>query len=633
MDTINIWQVIGYGSVAGSGGLAAVGFGAGWGLSSNANSQNDQVALVSLAGGLVAFQYRFAGVTLNAFVTANLANQNGRVTAAAPDGPSGQPGPDQSFQIVVTGDGKFAIYLPSQGSYITIYPYADPDYGGVYPLTIAGPVTDVAQAARFYANGINRPVPLDLLTLTKNVPGIDFSGLRLMSMDLSGYDFQNCNLQDVLFGGSTLSNANLQGASITGTNFVQVDFTDAKLQNLNFEKSFLGATTFARANLTGSNLLGQDLSVSSGTILSGAIMNGATLYTANLTGQDLTSVTLPIPLTPNAFYAPTLAGVTLLASQLGLQWQGLTLTSVTIQNIPSSLTSLNAAGLIWPNGSFQNCNLSQANFAGATLDGANFGDATLDNVNFQGSTLTGAMFNGASLNKTNFAGAQMAATNLTACNLTEASFVGATLGGVTGTKAATLALTFVTNCDFTAANLFGVDFDNATLFGGSNKLNGSANLQQANFANSFMINADFSGAILSGTNFDNACMVGVNLNNANFSAVEGALASSLTSAFLQGAQFEGTNLAGANLQLANITNTAGTLQVQFYYEGILTQPLPQNYGAEPLPNAQAFSNDTICPNQLTYAENVSQGLSIAQMLVVPNQPTNWSPPIRAERQT
>ena len=223
----------------------------------------------------------------------------------------------------------------------------------------------------------------------------------------------------------------------------------------------------------------------------------------------------------------------------------------------------------------------------------------------------------------------MAAASLTACNLIEATFVGAALGGVAGTKAATLSLTFVTSCDFTDANLFGVDFDGATLFGGGNKLSGGANLQQINFAGTYMVGADLSGAALGGANFDNACMVGVNLTNANLSAVEGALASSLTSAFLQGAQFTGANLAGANLQLANITDAAGSLQVQFSYEGVLTQPLPQSYGAEPLPTAQAFSDDTICPNELTYVENVGQGLSIAQMMTVPNPPTSWSPPIRA----
>jgi hypothetical protein len=50
-----------------------------------------------------------------------------------------------------------------------------------------------------------------------------------------------------------------------------------------------------------------------------------------------------------------------------------------------------------------------------------------------------------------------------------------------------------------------------------------------------------------------------------------------------------------------------------------------HYQASDYPAAASFSSQTICPNGSTYGANVQAGLSIAQMMTMPNPPTSWRP--------
>jgi uncharacterized protein YjbI with pentapeptide repeats len=380
--------------------------------------------------------------------------------------------------------------------------------------------------------------------------------------------------------GCNLSHANLPAASLAG-----LDLT---------------TTTLAGANLAGTNLAAAKLA--------GADLTGTSLVGTNFAGTDLTTVRFPSPLTrstdpknPTSF-----ASCTLPYAVIGLDWSWLDLTSTTIAGLPSDLTGLVATGVRRPSGDFEGRTLDSANFASATLDGAVFSRARLRSASFAGARLTGTVF--------------------TRAVLDQVIFVGSALGGVQLSQAANFSFAFLSNCDFTQANLYGVIFAGATLVSG-NKLQTGTNLQETDFSDAYLPNADFTGASMQGAKFDGAFMVECVLTNADLSpARQGAIPASLASACLQAASLQGTKLAGANLAEAAITGTAGKIMQQYYGEdGKLTPMFPMRYPGRNLPDAASFSNQTTCPNTLTYGTNVAQGRTIEQMMEALHPPTQWTP--------
>ena len=336
--------------------------------------------------------------------------------------------------------------------------------------------------------------------------------------------------------------------------------------------------------------------------------SGTNLAETNLSGVDLTTTELPSPPTQSTNPdAPTsFANAKLPYAAIGLNWSCLDLTGATITGVPANLVRLNAAGARLPGRSFEGCTLDGAKFAGATLDGADFTAASLDKAVFDGANMTSAVFTTAKLNET--------------------SFVGAALGGGQQDQAAEFSFAYVSNCDFSQANLFGVSFAGASLVSG-NKLSGSANLQETDLSNTYMANADLSGAVLQGAKFDGASMVECVLVNVDLSPIrDGSVPSSLASACFQAADFGGANLSGADLSNAAITDIAGPIPMQYYDQnGKLTPSFLLPYPAGALPAPASFSAETVCPNGAPYSVNVGNGLLITQMMAATNPPTSWSP--------
>jgi uncharacterized protein YjbI with pentapeptide repeats len=267
-----------------------------------------------------------------------------------------------------------------------------------------------------------------------------------------------------------------------------------------------------------------------------------------------------------------------------------------------------------PLGDFEGFVLDQANFVTAYLDTAVFSHASLRLAHFDEARLTSAKFIRAVLDQT--------------------TFVGSALGGVEGSPPADFSFAFISNCDFSQSNLYGVTFAGATLIS-ENKLKGAPNLQQTDFSGTYLPGADFTRANLQGAKFDGAFMVGCVLTDAVLSPAEhGAIPASLTSACLQSANFYRTNFADADLANAAITDQPGEIMQRYYDEdGTLTEMWPMRYRASSFPAAASFSDQTTCPNTYPYGINVENGLTIAQMMDAPNPPTHWSPPGAAQATT
>ncbi len=592
-----------------------------------------------------------------------------------------QVGCNETLQAIPTGDGFFALYSPHFSRYVTISPSGNPEAQNCNPLIASA--SDIGSAARFTAVGVDHASVFDFVQIGKNATGMSFAGVSLAGADLRGTNLARCdftkatsissgkmngaNLQDAKFTGMQLGGLQISAADCTAADFTGCDFTTftpgtpppllaqanltgavvpggvswsgakmagavlkkASLSGADLSKSdltgadFSGATltrcNLRNANLSGAHLAGLDLTTTAlaGANLSGADLTGAKLAGVdltgtdlagtNFTGTDLSTVRFPSPLTRSTDPKnPTIfAGCTLPYAVIGLDWSWLDLTFATITGLPADLPGLVATGARRPRGDFSATTLDQANFTGATLDDAIFTGASLQSVTFAEARLTGAVFTDAVLD--------------------QAIFVASALGGVQKSQAANFSDAFISNCDFTQANLYGVLFAGATLVE-DNKLQTGTNLQETDFSNAYLPNADFSGANLQGAKFDGAFMVECVLTNADLSAQEGAVPASLVAACLQAADFSGTNLAGSNLTDAAITCSSGQIMQQYYDEdGTLTPMFPINYPDSSLPAAASFSNLTTCPNGSTYEANLQGGKSIEAMMQSPKAPKQWKP--------
>ena len=387
-------------------------------------------------------------------------------------------------------------------------------------------------------------------------------------------------------GPATLTACHLDHANLSGVSLAGFDLT---------------TVTLAGADLSGASLAGAKLT-------QGADLTGAKLPGTDFTGLDLTQMRFSFPLTRSTDPAhPTIfARCKLPYTMIAKDWSCLDLTDATITGMPTDLTGLNAQGLRWPRG----------NFIKATLDGANFAEATLAGANFSGASLQG---------KPSFAGAKMPGAFFIQATLDQADFTGATLDGADRTEAANFSYACLSSCVFTGAGLYAVIFTGATLI--ELTLSGGVNLQQADLSDAYLPNTDFTGADLQGAKFDGACMVECDLTNADLTpAAQGTLQASLAAACLQGATLTGTKLGGASLPEAAITTADGQITVQYYQvPGTLTDPYPMPYSGGSYPDASSLTDTTVCPNTVTYQENVASDQTMAQMMTAPNPPTQWKP--------
>jgi uncharacterized protein YjbI with pentapeptide repeats len=281
------------------------------------------------------------------------------------------------------------------------------------------------------------------------------------------------------------------------------------------------------------------------------------------------------------------------------------LAGATITGLPTDLTGLKAHGLRRPKG----------DFTGFVLDGADFSSATLDRAMFTGATLRAHGTTPATFDEDRLMGA-----SFTEAVLDQTRFTDAALGGVSqSTAAADFSYTFLGNCSFAGANLYGVLFVGATPLSGN--LDGGGRLRRR-----------IPGRRRPDPGEPEGGEVRLRLHGRGRAAradltPSGAKPASLASAFLQAADFTGTKLDGANLVGAAITDVRGQVPQQYYDEnGNLTPMAPMRYPAGAFPLMSSFDDDTTCPNGLTFAANNSLKNTLVQMMALKNPPTSWSPP-------
>lgn len=352
------------------------------------------------------------------------------------------------------------------------------------------------------------------------------------------------------------------------------------------------------------------------------------------------------------------------------------------QNVDLTLADL--SGVNCTGADFTNANLASTNFSGATLTKAILVGASLNKTNFSGATLDGAFFSGTDVSKVlwgtgisakgahfdgatgigckigsanpnqhanftlaDFTGAGFSRSDFSYAYMNEATlidsvfdgaifqgadFTSAQLGGVAHTAAADMSFTYMPNVIFSKANLFGVSFPFASIFGASTKMSDAATMEQADFSNAYLEGIDLTAATLQGAKFNNACMVGVNLTKAHLNpTLTGSLRSSLAGACLQGAIFTQSDLTNADLSNATVAFSQGTLNVR-YCNPLVGGPFPPppdyeplNYSATQGLDLTTMTAGTLCPNGLTVADNQAQHNSLQQMLTVANPAQQWVP--------
>jgi uncharacterized protein YjbI with pentapeptide repeats/RimJ/RimL family protein N-acetyltransferase len=348
------------------------------------------------------------------------------------------------------------------------------------------------------------------------------------------------------------------------------------------------------------------------------------------------------------------------------------------------LSQADLSGVDCTGADFTNANLEGTNFSGATLTNAIFVGAALDNTNFSGAILDGAFFTGtdvsnvvwgtaisakgthfknavgvgcqigsanpnqhADFTKADFTGADFSKSDFSYAYLVEATliksvfdgaifqgvdFTSAQLGGLDKTAAADMSFTYMPNVIFSKANLFGVSFAFATVFGAATQMSDAATMEQADFSNAYLEGIDLTAAALQGAKFNNACLVGANLTKAQLSpTLQGSITSSLIGACLQGVTFTQSDLTNADLSNATVAASQGTINVR-YCHPLVGGPFPPppdyeplNYSATQGLDLITMSAETVCPNELTVAANQMQGNSLQQMLTTPIPKQVWLP--------
>jgi uncharacterized protein YjbI with pentapeptide repeats len=254
------------------------------------------------------------------------------------------------------------------------------------------------------------------------------------------------------------------------------------------------------------------------------------------------------------------------------------------------------------------------------------------------SVLVGFDFHHANLkpgtSQTNLSGAVLTGCNFSGADCTRAIFAGATLGGGPDRLAAVFAKAYLFNADFTDAQLSGVNFAGAYLYGGSASVSG-ATMPGVNFAGAYLTSLDLSnvrGKNLAGAVFDGACLLNCNLTGTIVVPDVHGKGGSFVSACLQGADLSGANLAGATMVDAAIAApcpSPGTCRfpvtLRFGDMHVTVEITVLDPGTI-LP-ASATSNATVCPNR-------QNGPCTGSKLTSPRAPTSWPVGIgRADERT
>jgi uncharacterized protein YjbI with pentapeptide repeats len=495
--------------------------------------------------------------------------------------------PGQNAQSLPT---SFASLIQLQDQFVTYYVVIINDSDGsvvsydtqgtlfsmtqVTPLPTAIPINIGDGLDYAWVDFSNMPIPdgtsfrnadFSHSRFPSRIAGLDFTGANLSGASLQGTslsfkclfcqaDLSNSNLTDASadasdltllcdFTGANLTNADLTGAFFSDTLMRNATLANCNLTNANLSNCPLNNATLTNCNLTGTDLTNANLFGANlvGSTFAGTKLSSAFVVGAIFTGDDLTgAVASPLPtfyarpLSPPSGTNPrtNLVNCRLNQSLLGNEWSTLDLTSATILNLSSPLSS-QANPLLARYSILKG--LNGDNLSHLSLPYAVFDNAILDGVDFSYSDLTNASFIDTSLHRTNLAGAILVGANMT----------GAQMGSIS--RLFSLPLTSQTDLQNSTvdAALSGQFLLNGITLSQTAALTSSSEnvwrLNDAGNETTYTIRLETNPS-------DNTKTLAVYINSAG--------AATLTGAYMPGA-----NLDGANLYEANADS------IQFYGSG------------------------------------------------------------------
>lgn len=251
-----------------------------------------ELALQDLGGGTVAFQIG-NGVNAYASMRDDYSAHPYQLSFQVPGSSASwitNIGGDETFKIVPTGDGYFALQCTNFGLYVGINPVPNSVAGC---NALYGVSTDMARAARFSAVGSNQASILSIITVSGNANGLSFRGVDLSGRTVDpGVDLTLCDFRGVLglkgasLAGTKLNGAVFSGLQLGGLGLSGADCTDADFTGAGFAGFVPGTPP---PILTGATFTGA--TIPAGVTWTGAKMSNAVLAGADLTGTDLSGPT------------------------------------------------------------------------------------------------------------------------------------------------------------------------------------------------------------------------------------------------------------------------------------------------------------------------------------------------------
>lgn len=408
--------------------------------------------------------------------------------------------------------------------------------------------------------------------------GVDLTGANLSGVNCTGTGFQGAVLQNTEFSGANLANAHFAGTDIRGAiwgNNLQAtgaDFTGAIGCGIVVASTGIPPNgpqaTFDSAIFTDADFSGADLS--------NASFVAAFFYNANFSGA-------------------TLQGANLSGISAGLSPQG----------------NLQPAD-------FSRAMLADADFNGAHLEGVSFAGAqmyylaqgNLNNAFLVQTDLSGADLTGTPLNKTTVQGANFDRAILLACTVTSVSFVPSADGQPVSMVGAHLEGTqFAGTTSFTGARLSGASIAAASgipLF--------SAAIEQdwVSSLNALAVPADLIAAFAAcGYVLSASASVTVVQSGSQWSLQQNPVNQSVGVVELVGFSLF---VSGDTMAVYGSWVSVNEVQAGGYTLNLVLPVEPTGLALSQLDPA------TRCPNQMTVAVNVDDGLIWDEMLTVPQEP-------------
>ncbi len=264
----------------------------------------------------------------------------------------------------------------------------------------------------------------------------DLTGLILADLDLSGLDFREAILEDVVLARSNLFGANFTGATLASANLCEAKCNESVFAEADFTEAWMTRVDLSDADLTGADFTNAHLRFAmmqrvnaAEAIFEEADLSDAKLEGANLTAADLCGARL---------HRTDFTCADLTDAAFENAWGRY------VKAPGAIMRKVRGAEALMCEADFRECiadesvwefaQLYATNFTGASLDGAEFSGAYLGEAIFDSAEVKAARFEETNLRRArmyrcNLLDTSLAQADLTEANLNESNLFGATLMG------------------------------------------------------------------------------------------------------------------------------------------------------------------------------------------------------------